>query len=643
MQTGKAVMYLIDPQTEKTVAKCIKNFSVKTGEMSTVDFDVDAADGKINRYPVLICRVTADGRNFSDGEQHYLPILQNKEMVLNTVAFSLNGKDRKTVDLSAMGGKGASMKIEYTANPKMLLVASLPTVATDISENAISQVSAFYANSLSRYLLIENPKLKKLINQWTANDKKSPLLKNDDVKNILLSETPWVVNAENETEQRQLLVNFFDENQTEYRLQRNLQQLGNLQNSDGSFSWWKNMPGNYYITMQVAETLVRLNKMTGEQAQTRRILDKAIGYIVGQMVREVEDMKKRESMEVKNLLPDETSLNVLYTIALDNSRLTERQKNARDYMILKIEKQMAAFSIYGKARIATILALNGRKLKANEYLQSLEEYSVSTPELGRYFDTRKAAYSWFDYKIPTQVAAIEAFKLLKPNDKNMISDMQRWLLQSKRTQNWDTPVNCVNAVYAFADSNTWTSDDKSFSIMAEGKKIKSADNGETIAETYIIPVGIKKLTVSKDDTGISWGAVYSSELKNAVDVNATATGISVKREIIGGTDRKIGDRVKVKFTITADRDYDFVQLQDKRAACLEPVAQLSGYKYGYYAAPKDNVTNYFFNTLSKGKHVIETEYYIDRDGEYASGVCTVQCAYAPEYSGKDAVMRINVK
>jgi predicted outer membrane repeat protein len=244
------------------------------------------------------------------------------------------------------------------------------------------------------------------------------------------------------------------------------------------------------------------------------------------------------------------------------------------------------------------------------------------------------------------VAVIETYKLLQPDSIQLISDLQQWLLQSKRTQAWDTPLNTVNAVYAFLGGNNARSlctNDNDFAIRINNKNVDVANNAIGYMKGVETGENLKTITFEKNNKGTSWGAVYAQSIQTTADVASAGTNLKVKREVITNKEVKVGDRIKVRLTITADRDYDFVQLQDKRAACLEPVNQLSGYSRGYYIAPKDNVTNYYFDVLSKGEHVIETEYYVDREGEYTSGLCTVQCAYAPEYSGRDAAFKINVK
>ena len=258
--------------------------------------------------------------------------------------------------------------------------------------------------------------------------------------------------------------------------------------------------------------------------------------------------------------------------------------------------------------------------RAQEYAQSLKEYTVFREDVGRYYDTPRAGYSWFDYKIPTQSIAIEALQMITPDDNQTIDEMQRWLLQQKRTQAWDTPINSVNAVYAFLKGHEFrlVQNQKMPTINLDVRTVPAPK--ATAAIGYIktvLPKG-KRLTIRKTSDGTSWGAVYAQFFQQTKNIADNGSGLTIKREILN-KDLKVGDRVKVRITITADRNYDFVQVVDKRAACMEPIKQLSGYHRGGYITPRDNTTCYFYDILSKGTHVIET------------GTATVECAYSPEF------------
>lgn len=323
------------------------------------------------------------------------------------------------------------------------------------------------------------------------------------------------------------------------------------------------------------------------------------------------------------------------------------------YLIDLLDRQPSQLTIYGKACTAVILAQYGKTAHAKTLLESLRQYTVYREETGRYFDTRKAQYSWMDYRIPTQTAAIEALQMLEPNDTATVQQLQRWLLHEKRTTSWSTSINSVNAVYAFlsgARADVLDNGDMA-TLRLDGQSLALPKSTAGIGYVKVVKdaTDARNLSIDKTSAGTSWGAVYGSFMQKTTEVASATAGLKVTRVIDDGMagSLKVGQKVKVRITIVADRDYDFVQVQDKRAACLEPVSQVSGYRWsnggGYYLAPQDNVTNYYFDKLSKGTHVVETEYFVDRAGDYATGLCTVVCAYAPEFSGREAALKVAVK
>ena len=609
--SGNARMQILDAETQKVVWQKTQDYRIDAEGSATVSFDVQGL-----KEGVYINKVVAAGSGYSDGEQHYLPVLSNRELVVNTLPITLHQPGEQNFNLSklflnkegkqAKGAENAKVTVEYTNNPSWLMVKALPAISNPDEEDAISLMSAIYANTI------------------TAHVQKHLSLENQSEKHLSLETI---------------------------RLQNQVEKLKKLQNADGSFSWWKGMKGSRYMTTSVAEMMVRLNAIAGIQKSIAKMLTSAINYLSWQTAQEVREMRKLEEKKHK-VSPSEQALHYLYILSMDGRKMKQNQEAYKAYLLEKMSKMTGDFSIYGKARAAVVLAKNSQqnatyREKAGEYLQSMNEYAVYREEMGRYYDTRRALYSWRNYKIPTQVSVIEAMQMLKPNDKQTIEELQRWLLMSKRTQSWDTPVNTVDAVYAFMKGNesNWNRKAENAVLKLDGKLLPMPQDSTALGYVKTEKAGkASTLSINKKSDYTSWGAVYAEFKQPVSEIASQESGIKVSRKVENQKKAKVGDKIKVIITITADRDYDFVKIVDRRAACLEPVNQLSGYQWGMecYVSPKDNTTNFYFNRLSKGKHFVEMEYYIDRKGDYQSGSCTAECTYSPEFGGRTETYKMTV-
>lgn len=609
--SGNARMQIIDPETNKVVWQKTQKYQIDAEGSATISFDVQGL-----KEGIYINKVVAAGNGYSDGEQHYLPVLSNRELVVNTLPITLHQPGEQSFDLSrlflnkegkqAKEAENAKVTVEYTNNPSWLMIKALPSISNPDEEDAISLMSAIYANTITTHIQ----------------------------KHLSLEKQPEQ-NLSQET----------------IRLQNQVEKLKKLQNADGSFSWWKGMKGSRYMTTSVAEMMVRLNAVAGIQKSTAKMLTSAINYLSWQTTQEVREMKKQEEKKQK-VSPSEQALHYLYILSMDGRKMKQNQEADKSYLLEKMSKMTGDFTIYGKARAAVVLVKNSQqnaayRETAGEYLQSVNEYAVYREEMGRYYDTRKALYSWRNYKIPTQVSVIEAMQMLKPNDKQTIEELQRWLLMSKRTQSWDTPVNTVDAVYAFMKGNecNWNRKTENAVLKLDGKLLPMPQDSTTLGYVKTEKAGkASTLSINKKSDYTSWGAVYAEFKQPVSEIASLESGIKVSRKVENQKKAKVGDKIKVIITITADRDYDFVKIVDKRAACLEPVNQLSGYQWGMecYVSPKDNTTNFYFDRLSKGKHFVEMEYYVDRKGDYQSGSCTAECTYSPEFGGRTETYKMTV-
>lgn len=662
---GTVRMELFNPETEKVFYSQKQKFDVKGGETGHVNFTFEVSD----KYAVMACRMVADGDTFSDGEQRYIPVLTDKQWVTETVPLNVNGEGAHTFSLENLFNKHSKtaseqrLTVEFTAHPAWYAVQALPVVAHPQNEDALSWATAYYAHSLAAFIVKENPRIKQVFDSWKAQGGTketfmSNLQKNQELKNILLAETPWLAEATNEAEQKQRIATLFDLNTMNSQLAVSVEKLGELQNADGAWSWYKGMQGSRYVTTQVMEMLVRLNALTHQDADSRMqpMIQKGFEYLGKQAAEEYKSMKEAEKKGAVGIRPSEQVLRYLYICALDGKAPVDEKVNR--YFIDKLSGEGKELTIYGKALGAIILQQSGKVAEARLFMQSLMEYSVVTDEMGRYFDTPKARYSWFSYKIPTEVAAMEAIQRIT-KDTKAIDEMKRWLLKQKQTQTWETPIATADAVYALMA--TGASDLLANTGGVEitlGKEVIRTPADDAIGYIKKTVSGdvmnIKKVRVDKEGAGMGWGAVYAQYLESMDQIGEQGNGLSVSRQLYKGDEAlnesvplKVGDKITVRLTVKADRDMDFVQIKDDRAACMEPLQAVSGFRWGnglgYYQATKDASTQFFIDQMRKGTYVIEYQVYVNRTGEYQAGIATVQSAYAPEFGGHTGGYRVMVE
>ena len=609
---GVVKMELFVPETEKIILSQKRPFEVKAGETGKVSFQFNVSD----KYEGLAVRMVADGGLFSDGEQRYLPVLSNKQKLTESILLDVNGKGTFTYSLEALFNHHSrsvsrpQMWVEYTAHPIWYAVQALKVVSNPESDNALSWATAYYANALLDHLAKTEPRI--------ADSLK--------VENI------------------------------DAQLAEAVLKLKDLQLADGSWSWYKGMAGSLYMTTSITQLLARLQQMTGTSLQ-RGVLQmyrNAATYLYNQVEAEVQRIDDALKQGTVSILPSETTLQYLYMHALDKT--LPMQQDVQLKLMTLMTKQPDAFTIYGKALSAIILQEAGKEAKAKEFLESLMQYSVMTQEMGRYFDSPKAEYSWFSYRIPTQVAAIEAVKRVANEEKTQ-EEMKQWLLKQKQAQVWDTPIATTHAVYSLLTTGTDALADKGASLIKIGKeKIQtSADGlGYISQEIQGNVMNLKKATVVKESAGIAWGAVYATFEEDLDKVSTQGNALKVERTLyvdgkpVADDDAlKQGTVLTVRLTVTADRDMDFVQVKDERAACMEPVDALSGYRWNnrisYYQETKDASTSFYFDQMRKGKYELEYEVYVTSSGIYQQGVATVRSVYAPEFGGHGKGGRLMVK
>lgn len=636
----------------------------------TVDIEVPAGESRLFSFPyevtiateLLRCRTVAEGDGFSDGEEHYLPVLSDRVRVTRTLPFSLTKRGDYHFRLDTLFAAGSqdqrSLTVELTSHPLWYAVTALPALAGNAySLSATEWSTRYYALSLGKMLAGKYPEVCRL-----ATERPEELATLAKVKlDNLTDETPWLYEAQQEASRGLALKQLFDEGVAAANLQTALDKLKALQRPDGAWSWYPGMPGNAYITVDVAILLARTQKLAGSK-QADALFLPAYDYLKKTVAKQVAEMREEETSRKIELAPSELQLRYLYLRSL----LGERPDGDADFLIKRAVKLRQELTMYGKSVMAVVLAEAGRETEAKENLNSLLEHTVVQPGMGRFFDTPRAEYSWQSYRIPTQCAALEALQYFGRD--SIADELRLWLLQSKRTQMWETSRATTDAVYALLTAPTETQvgrlgdEAPLYFTLTEGDKIvgfNAASDAQTPTTTGYYRANYTDrpateatgLTVRKAQDGLSWGSVYAACTVSADEVRTEGKGLmlSQRMEVLQGTAwtplssetlLKAGDRVRRVFTLTADRDYDFVQLDAARPACLEPARPLSGYQWSEglpaYRVVRDAEMTYYIERVSKGTHQMTEELFVDRAGIYHSGTAKVSCVYAPEFCGTAA-------
>lgn len=618
---GTALLRLLNADTEEVILTQEVPFSVFKEQTESVSFNLSPTSYIIRSTTPssLICEITAQSESFSDGEKNYIPILPSRQSITETFPFYLENETSKIIDLHTLFNNSSNtatdkkLSLTFTGNPSTLVFDALKAMQLPEYDNAPCFAASLYANSMLKYLGEENDSLDILLHQ--AEEK-----------------------------------------------------LFSLQNPDGSWSWFEGMTGSYHITLAVCENLALLSSVPSASvssspkefinlsAEMRSRFNKALDYLDKEELANFVYLQKQKH---PSFVPSESTLHYLYLYTL----LTDRQmsndvKKMSDTYLKEFQKMSKQLSIYGKANGSNLLRHNGFTKPAEKFLQSVLEYSVYKPGMGRYFDTNKALYSWRDYKIPTQLAAMKAIVTQQQSKKNVIAsksylnEMLIWLLRQKQTQTWDNPMNTVDVadfILRLSDGTRPTgTSNESFSL--DGKNISAND---TIAVESVNQLAVKLAPDTSTPAHISWGAVTASfsELTENIKSNSTE-GLSISYEMISSATSKktstfeVGNKATIRLTIDADRDMDFVQIDCQHPACFEPTDQHSGYcrigGQGGYLSRHDSHSEIFFDTFRKGTHVIELEFFVSHEGTYQCGISTAKCTYCPDFSAHSNSQTITV-
>ncbi|MEZ5046102.1 MAG: MG2 domain-containing protein [Chitinophagaceae bacterium] len=667
-----------------------KEIVIKKESSEAVQWNIKVPNGFTD--PVLI-KIIAKNSTISDGEQQVLPVLSNTMLVTETLPLPVKINSKKSFRFENLLNSKSSntlrhhnLTVEYTANPAWYAIQALPYLTDYPYDCAEQTFNRYYANELSAHIAQSNPQIKQVFSTWKDTDTMallSNLEKNTELKSALLAETPWVMDAQNETQQKKKIATLFEINRMSKETHKAAATLYNMQSSNGGFVWFKGMPEDRYITQYIMTGVGRLihlgvNK-TSQDEKILSMIEKAIPYLDRRLKEDYEELKKlKVDLQKQHISHFQIQYLYMRSFFKEEMPISQEIKKAFDYYLGQSEQYGLKQNKYMQAMCAIVLHRWNKKTAAQDIIRSLRETAIHHEELGMYWKELTASYWWYESPIEAQSLMIECFKEVAASETE-VDELKIWLIKNKQTTAWNTSRATADACYALLLNGTyWLSTQPDVSIQLGNKKIQSLhekqEAGTGYFKTHIekeqidasqgnIQVEVKNnAEKGKNISGTTWGAVYWQYFENLDKITSQETPLKIKKDLykvvlndkgeklIPITEQyplQVGDKIKVKIELRVDRPMEYVHLKDMRATCFEPINVLSQYKFqgglGYYEATKDMATNFFFHYLQKGTYVFEYPMFVTHKGDFSNGVATIQCMYAPEFSSHSEGLKVSVK
>ena len=686
---GEAKIFFYDALTMQPInivsSKAKQPFHIQKGKSTSVNWEVLIPEG----YSVITYKVVAKTAQFSDGEEMAVPVLTNRMLVTEAIPLPIRGnqtkefKFDKLINNSSSTLKHHQLTLEYTSNPAWYAIQALPYLMESPYECSEQVFSRFYANAIASHIVNAHPKIKSIFESWKNNSPDaflSHLEKNEELKSLVLAETPWVINAQDERERKKRIALLFDLNRMGNEFEQAKNKLQKSQTSNGGWTWFKGMPVNRYITQHIVTGMGRLDhlgiKKIKDEQKIKAMLQKAVHYL-DRSIREDYERQKKYANGLEENHINAHQIQYLYARSyFTDLPIGKQNREAYDYYKNQAEQYWVTKNKYLQGMIALVLGRDKTSKTANhteqKIMASLKENAIEHEELGMYWKDNSGGYYWHQAPIETQALLIEAFDELT-EDKESVEAMKVWLLKQKQTQDWKTTKATAEACYALLLRGTDLLSNNQLVEIKVGKQLidpKKIDGVHLEAGTGYFKTSWNKteikpamgnITVSKKDDGVAWGAIYWQYFENLDKITPYATPLKLVKKLFletntpagpviapidSSTKLKVGDKIKVRIELRVDRDMEYVHMKDMRASGLEPETVFSGYRFqdglGYYESTKDASTNFFFDVIRKGTYVFEYSLRVNIKGDYSCGITSIQCMYAPEYISHSEGIRINI-
>ncbi|WP_419213858.1 alpha-2-macroglobulin family protein [Maribacter sp. X9] len=688
---GSAKLELTDGLTGKDISQQLI-IPFNTEQASESSFQVDSLGNIQVAWRLAIpeelqsvqYKIVAKAGDYSDGEQNMLPVLTNRILVTETLPLWVRSNQTKNFALEKLRDNTSTtltnhkLTLEITSNPAWYAVQALPYLMEYPYECSEQTFAKYYANTLASHIANSNPRIRKVFEQWANSDALlSNLEKNEELKSLLIQETPWLRDAQSETEQKKRIGLLFNLNKIKNEQRAAISKLKQNQKSSGAWPWFNGGPDNRYITQHIITGLGHLNHLnitTAIDGGQSDMVEKALSYLEIEFIKEYEQMKKHTSNMNEDHL-SVTQIEYLYMTSFFNEfTASKKAKEITDYYKGQAQKYWMNKGLLSQGMLALALHRMDDTNTANKILRSLDENSITSDELGMYWKKNTSSWNWYQAPIETQALLIEVFSEIRPTDTKTIDNLKIWLLKNKQTNQWSTTKATTAAIYALLlQGNDWLSITENVDVLVEGKKIQPAtlENVKTEAGTGYFKTSwngteiepkMANVQFSKKGEGIAWGALYWQYFEDLDKITSAETPLKLKKklflkkntatgeiisEITEKTSLHVGDLVRIRIELKSDRDMEFIHMKDMRAAGFEPVNVLSQYKWqdglGYYESTKDASTNFFFDFLPKGVYIFEYDVRVNNAGEFSNGITSIQSMYAPEFSSHSEGVRVTVE
>jgi uncharacterized protein YfaS (alpha-2-macroglobulin family) len=704
--TGTSQLELLDAGSNKPVDGWFKNvfpnqyFTIPAGQSVAVKFPMEVPSNFNAAMMYRIKAITKDNL-YSDGEEAALPVLTNRMLVTESMPINMRNVTSKNFKFDKLLNSGVSatlsthaLTIEYTSNPAWYAVQALPYLMEYPYECAEQSFNRYYANTLASFISNASPKIKQVFEKWKApsplekaGDEAAALMsnlqKNEELKSVLLQETPWVLDAQNETQQKKNIALLFDMVRLAAEKNKTLAILKDMQTGNGGFAWFKGGRDDRYITQYITTGIGHLRKLKAVQgnnyAELKPIIDKALPYLDARLKEDYDNLIKYKVKLTNNNLSS-TAIQYLYMRSFfTETPVAASSKKAVDYYTGQATKYWLSQSKYMQAMIALALHRKADTKTPKAIIESLKQNSISSEEFGMYWkDFNRGGYYWYQAPIESHAMMIEAFTDIDANN-NTIDDLKTWLLKQKQTQNWGSTKATAEACYALLlNGSDWLSEEKIVEIKLGNTTIKSTDDKNEAGTGYFkkrieaervnpqmgnISVEVKSVqNPHSGGRGASWGSAYWQYFEDLDKIISAETPLKLVKKLFieknsdkgpvlqaikDGDAIKVGDKIKVRIELRSDRDMEYVHMKDMRASCMEPTNVISQYKYqgglGYYESTKDASTNFFFGWLPKGTYVFEYSLFVTHNGNFSNGITSIQCMYAPEFTSHSEGVRVSVE